>query len=405
MDIELLRRQFAGLDSDMALFDNAGGSQVLRSVVRRISEYFEDCNVQHGASYARSREAGERVAEARQGMATWVNAGDPSEIVLGPSTTQLVRILAESIGRTLEAGDEVVVTNCDHEANIGPWRELERLGVVIRTWRVDPDSLELRLEDLEELMTSRTRLVAFTHASNVLGRINPVRQFADFVRDRGATSCVDGVAFAPHRAIDVRELGVDFYLLSLYKVFGPHMALMYGRRDAMRPLPAVNHFFIGDDALPYKFQPGNANFELTAGLSGLWDYVEQVGEWLGIEGEPRMKQEKMFEVFAEREAMLAEKLLDFLRHRPGVRIIGPSESQPQKRVCTISFVVESNQSEDIVRAADRDDIGIRFGDFYAYRLIDDLGLRSQGGVVRASFLHYNTEEEVDRLVDLLDREL
>ena len=133
--------------------------------------------------------------------------------------------------------------------------------------------------------------------------------------------------------------------------------------------------------------------------------MEQVGEWLGIEGEPRMKQEKMFEVFAEREAMLAEKLLDFLRHRPGVRIIGPSESQPQKRVCTISFVVESNQSEDIVRAADRDDIGIRFGDFYAYRLIDDLGLRSQGGVVRASFLHYNTEEEVDRLVDLLDREL
>lgn len=405
MDIELLRRQFAGLDSDMALFDNAGGSQVLRSVVRRIAEYFEACNVQHGASYATSQAAGERVSEARRAMATWVNAGNPSEIVLGPSTTQLVRILAESIGRTLEAGDEVVVTNCDHEANIGPWKELERLGVVVRTWRVDPDSLELRLEDLEELMTSRTRLVAFTHASNVLGRINPVRQFADFVRDRGAMSCVDGVAFAPHRAIDVRELGVDFYLLSLYKVFGPHMALMYGRREAMLPLPAVNHFFIGDDALPYKFQPGNANFELTAGLSGLWDYVEQVSEWLGFEGDPRTQQEKMFEVFGEREGMLAEKLLDFLRQRTGVRIVGPPGSDAQERVCTISFVVEGRQSEDIVRAADRENIGIRFGDFYAYRLIDDLGLRPQGGVVRASFLHYNTEEEVDRLVDLLDREL
>jgi cysteine desulfurase family protein (TIGR01976 family) len=404
MDIQLLRQQFAGLDTDIALFDNAGGSQVLRAVVRRITEYFEDSNVQHGASYATSQRAGARVAEARQGMATWVNAASPEEIVIGPSTTQLVRILAESIGRTLKPGDEVIVTNCDHEANIGPWTELERIGVVVRTWRVDPDSLELRLEDLDSLMNERTRVVAFTHASNILGQINPVKEFATFIRERGALSCVDGVAFAPHRAIDVQNLGVDFYLISLYKVFGPHIAMLYGRHEAMRRLPAVNHFFIGDAAMPYKFQPGNSNFELTSGLSGLWDYVEVVSAWIGASGGPRTNLEAMFDAFAEREAVLAGKLLDFLEGKPSVRILGPTSADPARRVSTVSFVVDQRQSEDIVLTADREQIGIRFGDFYAYRLIDDLGLREQGGVIRASFLHYNTEAEVDRLLEVLDRE-
>lgn len=403
MDISTLRSQFAGLHSDMAFFDNAGGSQTLRKVVRRIADYFEDCNVQHGASYASSQLAGERVAEARRGMAIWLNAADPSEVVLGPSTTQLVRILAESIGRTLTPGDEVVVTNCDHEANIGPWTELERLGVVVRTWKIDPDTLELRLEDLGALMNERTRLVAFTHASNILGRINPVRQFTDFVRARGALSCVDGVAYAPHRALDVQAFGADFYLVSLYKVFGPHMAMMYGRREVLLDLPAVNHFFITDEQLPYKFQPGNANFELTAGLGGLWDYVEDVCMSTGFDGGARARLGHVFEVFAAREAMLAEMLLGFLRDRPGVRIVGPTVSDPEERVSTISFVVDGRPSEDVVLAADRENLGIRFGDFYAYRLIEDLGLRPQGGVVRVSMLHYNTEKEVDRLVDLLDR--
>lgn len=401
MEPELLRSRFAGLDTDFALFDNAGGSQTLRSVIRRIGEYFDDCNVQHGASYAPSQLAGERVAEARQGVADWINASEPGEVVLGPSTTQLIRILAESVGRTLSAGDEVIVTNCDHEANIGPWTELERLGVTVKTWRLDPTSLELRLEDLDALMTDRTRLVAWTHASNILGRINPVKELARFVREHGALSCVDGVAFAPHRMIDVQDLGVDFYALSFYKVFGPHMAMLYGRREVLLDLPAVNHFFIGDEALPYKFQPGNANFELTSGLLGLWDYVDELSATSN--GSRRQRLEEVLAQFTERETMLAEKLLSFLRDRPGVTVIGPTTSDPRERVCTISFVVEGRQSEDIVLATDAARVGIRFGDFYAYRLIDDLGLRAQGGVVRASFLHYNTEAEVDRLLEVLEQ--
>jgi cysteine desulfurase family protein (TIGR01976 family) len=405
MEVTKLRDSFAGLDSEWALFDNAGGSQTLRSVVRRIVAYFDDCNVQHGASYGPSRVAGARVAEAGQGMADWLGAESASEVILGSSATQLLRNLALSMGRTLKPGDELIVTNCDHEANIGAWVDLERLGAKVKVWEVDPRALELRLETLEPLMSQRTRLVAFTHASNVIGRINPVREITDFVRERGALSCVDGVAFAPHRAIDVQGLGADFYALSLYKVFGPHAAALYGRRELLAELPSINHFFLGEDAVPYKFQPGNLNFELTAGLMGLWDYIDEVAGWVGADGDRRGRLRSVFDVFAAREEVLAERLLGFLRQRDGVRILGPASSSADERVCTISFVAEARNSREIVEAVDESKVGIRYGDFYAYRLIDALGLREQDGVIRASMLHYNTEDEVDRLIAALDRAL
>jgi cysteine desulfurase family protein (TIGR01976 family) len=403
MQIDWLREQFAGLHGEWALMDNAGGSQILRSVMRRIEDYLETCNVQHGASYGPSREAVDRLAESRAAMATWTGAADPDEIVFGPTTSQLLRTLGQSIGRGLGPGDEVVVTTCDHEANIAPWVELADRGVELRYWKVDPETLTLRLEDLDALMTARTRLVAWTHVSNVLGRIHPVRELASFVRERGALSCVDGVACAPHRAIDVQDLGVDFYAVSLYKVFGPHLAMLYARREVFAALPPVNHFFISRDDLPYKFQPGGPNYELGCSLMGLWDYIEEVGARIGSGGDRRTVLERVFDAFADREAMLAERLLGFLRDKEGVRIIGPEGSDAEERVCTISFVVDGRRSDEIVRAADEAKLGIRYGDFYAHRLIDELGLREQGGVVRVSLLHYNTVDEVDRLVAVLDR--
>jgi selenocysteine lyase/cysteine desulfurase len=216
---------------------------------------------------------------------------------------------------------------------------------------------------------------------------------------------VDGVALAPHRAIDVQELGADFYGFSLYKVFGPHVAALYGRQDLLESLPSINHFFLGQDEVPYKFQPGNLNFELTAGLMGLWDYVDEVAGWIGAEGDRRARLRAMFDAFTVREASLAERLLVFLRERDGVRILGPASSDASERVSTISFVADGRKSSEIVSAVDRSRVGIRYGDFYAYRLIDALGLREQDGVIRASFLHYNTEEEVDRLIEALDAAL
>jgi selenocysteine lyase/cysteine desulfurase len=255
-------------------------------------------------------------------------------------------------------------------------------------------------------MTDRTRLVAVTHVSNILGRINPIKEIARVVHDRGAMICVDGVAYAPHRCIDVQELDVDFYALSFYKVYGPHYAMLYGKSEHLLAMPGFNHFFIADTDVPYKFQPGNVNFELCYGMLGLWDYLGGFARAHGHSdpGDDRCGQLRlMFDRIASHEEKLADKLLGYLGSKSGVRIIGPATSDSTKRVPTISFVVEGKQSDSITAAVDTHKIGIRYGDFYARRLIEDLGLQPQNGVVRVSMVHYNTLDEVDRLISVLDR--
>ncbi|PSN19062.1 cysteine desulfurase-like protein, partial [filamentous cyanobacterium CCP5] len=226
--IAFVRQQFPSLNSPWIFMDNAGGSQILQPVIDRISEYLLTSNVQLGASYRVSELATARLAMANQQAATLVNAADASEVVMGPSTSMLLRILAHCYGQTLKPGDEVIVTNCDHEANITPWKALTRQGIRVKVWPINPDTLTLELADLEPLMGDRTRLVSLVHASNVLGTIHPVRAIADFVHQRGAHLCVDGVGYAPHRLIDVEAMDVDFYVFSFYKVYGPHHAMLYG---------------------------------------------------------------------------------------------------------------------------------------------------------------------------------
>jgi cysteine desulfurase family protein (TIGR01976 family) len=405
IDLDFVRSQFPALAGDWTFFDNAGGSQTLAPVMRRIQEYLESSDVQHGASYAVSRLAEERVAAAVAGLAAVIGAAEPAEVVMGPSTTMLLRILSLCLARTMTPGDEVVVTNCDHEANIGPWVDLERSGMIVKTWRVNPETWALDLADLEALMTKRTRLVALTHASNILGGINPIDEIARFVHDRGALICVDGVAYAPHRAVDVRALGVDFYALSCYKVYGPHCALLYGRRDHLLGLPGFNHFFIGADDIPYKFQPGGLNYELTYGMLGLGDYLADFARAHGrteLADDPRGATVFGYDLMSRHEEALAGRLLDFLEAKRGVRIIGPASSDRALRVPTLSFVHDDKRSDEIVTAVDEHGIGIRHGDFYARRLIEDLGLGERGGVLRVSMVHYNTLDEVDRLITVLD---
>ena len=223
LNIEWVRQNFPALSGDWVFFDNAGGSQILQPVVDRINEYLLTSNVQHGASYSISQLARERLTEANQTMAVFINAGNSSEVIMGPSTTMLIRILSICLGKWFKPGDEIIVTNCDHEANIGPWVDLEKQGIKIKFWEINPETLEFHLEDLAPLMNKRTRLVALNHVSNILGTINPIKNIAEFVHDHEALICVDGVAYAPHRKIDVQALNVDFYVFSCYKVFGPIM--------------------------------------------------------------------------------------------------------------------------------------------------------------------------------------
>lgn len=403
LDLDYVRAQFPALASEWVFLDNAGGSQVLASVADRVREYLLSTSVQIGATYEPSRLAAERTAAAHRAGAALVNAADPSEIVLGPSSTQLLQSLARAFREEIAPGDEIVVTHADHEANITPWMRLaEERGAHIKVWRTDPGTLELTLSGLAPLITERTRLVCFTHVSNVVGTIHPVAEITRFVHERGARVCVDGVAYAPHRAVDVRAWDVDFYVFSLYKVFGPHQALLYGKRELLLALANINHLFVAKDALPYKLLPGNLNFELAHGLPAIVEYLEDLGAKAGAGPDTRERIEWAFAAIARHEEMLIEPLLSFLRTRPEVRLLGCPEADRTRRISTIGFAVEGRSSAEIPTALDASKIGIRYGDFHARRLIQDLGLAERNGVVRISAAHYNTVEEMERVVDALE---
>ena len=402
LNLTRIRAEFPALNDDCVYLDNAGGSQVLRRVADRVSDYLLTSSVQLGASYAQSQQAGVKVLAARQSVATLINAAHDDEVVMGGSTTSLMFQLTQAILPDIQPGDEIIVTNTDHEANIGGWTRLQTAGAVLKIWEVNLLSLALDLQDLERLLSPRVKWVAMTHASNVLGTINPVAKVADMAHAVGARLCVDAVAYAPHRLVDVQASGADIYVFSFYKVFGPHYAVLWGRRDLLLSLHSLNHFFIGENVIPYKLQPGNVNYELSYGCIGISDYLTRVGTDLGSTGTARQKMQAAFDAFEKHEDAMAERLLTYLRSNKAVRIIGVDSTAAGSRMPTVSFMVAGQMSEAVVRHMDSFNIGIRFGDFYARRLIDALGLQAQGGVVRVSIAHYNTPEEIDRLVQHLD---
>ena len=405
LDLPRIRDEFPALAGTSVFLDNAGGSQVLRRVADRVRDYLLTSSVQLGASYAVSELAASRVLEARRSVALLVNAWHDEEVVIGAATTALMFQVTRAIAPGIRPGDEIIVTDSDHEANIGCWLRLQEQGAVVRFWRVDPVSADLHLDDLDALLGPQTRWVAMTHASNILGTINPVAEVARRVHAAGARLCVDGVAYAPHRLVDVRASGADLYVFSFYKVFGPHQAVLWGRRELLLSLPGINHHFIGPEVIPYKLQPGNVNYELSYGCIGIADYLVDTGTALGAEGPPRTRMQAAFDAFERHEDQLAGELLAFLATRRGVRVIGLPDVASRRRVPTVSFTVEGCAPEAIVRHLDRVDIGIRHGDFYAGRLIDALGLRARGGVVRVSIAHYNTLAEIRRLVHHLEEVL
>ena len=402
LDLAAIRAEFPALGNDCIYLDNAGGSQVLRRVADRVRDYLLTSSVQLGASYAQSQDAGAKVLQARRSVTELINAPQDDEVVMGGSTTSLMFLLTQALLPGIRPGDEIIVTNSDHEANIGGWMRLKTAGAVVKVWEVNTDSLQLELADLERLLSPRVKWVAMTHASNILGTVNPVVDVAQRVHAIGARLCVDGVAYAPHRLVDVQASGADVYVFSFYKVFGPHHAVMWITRELLLSLPSLNHYFVGPEVLPYKLQPGNVNYELSYGCIGIQDYLTDMGSRLGSVGSAREKMQVAFDAFEQHEDALAERLLTFLRSKQSVRLIGMDSAAAGGRVPTVSFMVAGQMSEAVVRHTDQFAIGIRFGDFYAKRLIHALDLQAQGGVVRVSIAHYNTVEEIDQLILRLD---
>lgn len=402
LDVEFARGHFPALAKNWALFENAGGTLAAQPVLDRLQHYMADCQVQPGATFPASDEAARMIAESEACMAEMLNA-EPGEVMVGISTSMNAYLVSQALRTSLSPGDQVIVTNLDHEANNGAWRRLEEVGADIREWRMRLDTGRLEAADLAAMLTSRTRLVCFTHCSNITGEINDVAAIVKLVHDAGALACVDGVAYGPHRAIDVKALDADFYFCSTYKFYGPHLALLYGKREHWPKLRNQNHYFLNNE-VPLKLNPGGPNHELTASLAGITDYIDALhAHHFATTNQPRRARiEQVYDLFTAHEEYLARPFLDFLHHKRNVRLIGPDTADMRRRAPTFSFVVEGRDSAEIPPLVDAHEVAIRNGDFYAARCIRDLGLEAQNGVIRASMVHYNTTNEVERLIKALD---
>jgi cysteine desulfurase family protein (TIGR01976 family) len=398
--IEAIRARFPTLNGDFAYLENAGGSQVPTEVGDVIRDYLRSSYVQLGAGYPQSRQATAIVDEAHEFGALLMNGATIGKTILGPSTTALTHILAGAYSEILKPGDEVIIAETNHEANAGPWARLERFGAQIRIWRVDPATCECSLDSLVALLNDRTKIVALPHVSNLLGHIVDVKRVCDLAHQVGARVVADGVAFAPHRAIDVAALGVDWYVFSMYKVFGPHMAIMFGRHDAFDELTGPNHFFIPRDSI-YKFELGGISHEACAGMLAVRPYLAFLG---GRENCDRAAIEDAYRLMEDLERPMQERLISYLESKQGVRIIGPGRAD-STCVGTISFISNRIASDQVTAHIDKRGIGIRHGHMYAYRLCEALGIPVEPGVVRVSLLHYNTLEEIDRLIAAFDEVL
>ncbi|MBL9033197.1 MAG: aminotransferase class V-fold PLP-dependent enzyme [Rhodospirillaceae bacterium] len=406
LDTAFVRDQFPPLADGWVFVENAGGTYVPRQVIDRTHEYMSQTQVQPNWNFASSKLATERIARGKHLMAEFINA-DHDEIVLGPSTTLHVFLMAQSLRPQFQPGDEIIVTEQDHEANVGAWRRLEEFGLVIREWPVDRTTGALQYDALDTLLSPRTRLVAFTHCSNVASIVHDVPALVRKIHAAGALAFVDGTAFAPHFPVDVKALDCDFYVFSLYKVCGPHQSVLYGKRDLLKKAHGLNHHFIPDDNVAYKFLPGGPNHELAAGCVGIADYFDALHAHHRLEpaNSFHARLRRVYQLVMAHEARLAGKLEAFLKAKPGVRIVGRKPSGDGRLAPVIAFHVPGRSSAEIVARLNAERIAIGHGDFWAARLVKALGLTAEEGVVRIGLAHYNDERDVERLIAALDKAL
>ena len=397
--VEQIRAQFPSLSSGTIYLENAGGTQVPLVVVDAMRDYMLSSYVQLDAGYGASKRATETVASARRFQTIYMNAGDKGQVVFGPSSSQLCKHLADAYANVLEPGDEIIVAQTGHEANVGPWFKLEERGFTVKLWPVNSDTFRCELDELRALMSDRTKIVAFPHSSNLLGDIADARAIADIAHEAGARVVIDGVAYAPHRVLDVQAIDADWYFYSTYKVFGPHMAALFGKAEAFAELAGPGHYFIPEGS-PSKWELGCLSHEGCAGTLALGRYLAYVAGKSHTAETPRSTVEAAWETMSALELPLQQKLIGYLQGKPGVRVIGPQQTGAS-RVAIVSFLSDRTSPPEITAATDAADIGIRHGHAYAARLCEGLGIHPSSGVVRVSFAHYNTAQEVDRLIDVL----
>lgn len=394
--IDWIRSQFPALSGDRIHLDNAAGSQVPSHVLDRMRRALVEHNANIGAAHAASVAITGAKREARAKVASFVGAARPENVVFGPNATTLLTLLADGWRRHLSAGDEVIVTELDHQANVDPWRRLADSGVVVRTWPVRLPEARLDVADLEPLVGRRTRLLAMTAASNALGTRPDVPAAAERVHAAGGRIVVDAVHAAAHAIPDVDALGADMLVFSPYKMFGPHLGVLYMRDPLLDELPHHGLVFMerGD---PLTWETGTQNHEAIAGLLGVFDYLDDVAGKLGADATGRRAWSAAYDAFAAHERALIIRLLDGLR-TSGAHTLGLDG--PDRRTATVSFNVPGRDPRAVAEALASRGIAVSDGHYYAYGLMmGKLG----GPAVRASAVHYSSGQDVDRLVDALAR--
>jgi selenocysteine lyase/cysteine desulfurase len=406
IDLSYVREQFPAFSvpelRGQSFFENAGGSYACAPVIARLNRFYTERKVQPYAPYGAAQAGGAEMDEARTRLASMMGVAQ-DEVSFGPSTTANTYVLAQAFRQWLKPGSAIVVTNQDHEANSGPWRRLADAGVEVREWAVDPDSGHLDRARLVPLLADgKVRLVAFPHCSNVVGEINPAAEIVEICHQAGAFCCVDGVSYAPHGLPDVGALNADIYLFSAYKVFGPHQGVMVIRRALGQALPNQGHWFNGE-TLYKRFTPAGPDHAQIAACAGIADYFDALhAHHFAPEPNARLRAAQVHDMMRAQETRLLQPLLDYLAGRNDLRLLGPSDAS--LRAPTVAVALDC-AAEPVAARLAREGINCWAGDFYARRPLEAMGVDIDKGVLRLSFVHYTSAEDVARLQTALDKVL
>ncbi|MDC0498516.1 aminotransferase class V-fold PLP-dependent enzyme [Alphaproteobacteria bacterium] len=407
LDLDFVRSQFPAfkdpLCKDWSFFENAGGSYVPKQVIDKLNNFMISTKVQPYAEYPMSKIAGDNMDKAIELFAKMINANS-KEIIIGGSTSVNLYVLSNALKYSLKPGDEVIVTNQDHEANISPWRRLSEVGANIKEWKINPETAELEIETFKKLLTEKTKIVAVTHCSNIVGTVNNLKKITELAHKKNAIVIGDGVSFAPHGFPDVKELGVDFYTFSLYKTYGPHLALLYGKEEILKNLPNQNHHFL-EGNYPYTINPGGPNHEELASLIGIYEYLMTLYKhhYNNYKLSIREKIQKVNKLIADHEEEIANPILNYIYSREDLNLIGKKIISNKDRAPTIAFTSNIKTSKEVSKILVSNKIATRNDNFYAWRCLEALGINTEDGLVRLSLTHYNTKKDSDLAIKALNK--
>ncbi len=393
---EFVRSQFpAFFEPDLdgwAFFENAGGSYTCKHVIDRLFRFYHLRKVQPYGAYPASQIGGAEMDEARSRLSAILGVAR-DELSFGPSTTANTYVLAQAFRQHLTAGDKIIVTNQDHEANSGPWRRLCDDGISVVEWQIDPETGLLDLDDLDNLLDDRVKLVCFPHCSNVVGAINPVAKIVARAHAAGALTCVDGVSYAPHGLPDIGALGTDIYLFSTYKTYGPHQGAMVIRQRLAALLPNQGHHF-NAGFWEKRFTPAGPDHAQVAACAGIADYLDEIARAHDLNS-----AQQVHDLMRSHEINLLQPVLDAMTGRNTVRLIGPSDAKNRAPTVAVDL---GRPAEPVAAELARHKVMAGAGDFYAGRVLDAVGVKSEHGVLRLSFVHYTTQAEINQLLNALD---